>query len=207
MANLARKSEYMFVKMEGKWSAEELKEFIESVNRIYNSFCILNMIKNHDIHEGVIEQAIHQLEIYDKIRSSTSWHEEMDSSLAGKITTEAVFKLFEQYVNESEKLLIKAIKHSSPGGTEYEVLGPIKKLEIKDKSPLEQTTMTCKNIEYSEDDENIEKEITLENRSIDPRIVQLNKNIIKGPIEKLRELFRAGKIKNPKIVNSSFVIE
>jgi hypothetical protein len=149
-----RNFEYMHVDMFNEWTATELKRFIGSVNTIYNSFCIVDMISNNDIHEKVINVALKQMERYRSIESLPQWVELKDSMEAAYravplnesrsvklMFTNEIFKILEQYITTSDKLAIDSIEHSSPGGTKFRAPKPIRKSpsENPGSSPLANT--------------------------------------------------------------------
>ena len=147
--------EFMYIPMNKKWSVEELDIFINSVNTIYNSFYIMDMIANSSIHGKVVDTTVKQMQRYRALEPLPQWvelKESMESAYnavsTGRLVTmksmftREVFRIMEQYIRTVDKLLINSIEHSSPGGIQFKAPKPITRLKSErseESSPLEKT--------------------------------------------------------------------
>jgi hypothetical protein len=126
------------------------------------------------------------------------------------VVTNEIFKILEQYIRDTDKLLVDSIEHKSPGGVKFRTPTPIRKRstdkpkdETPDLNPLEKTEFTINEIINRKSSDVIVKEIIVQNRTEEPELMNMFSDILRSPLGNLQTLINVDKIRQGKMFKLS----
>jgi hypothetical protein len=126
------------------------------------------------------------------------------------VITNEIFKIVEQYIGDSGKLLIDSIEHKSPGGVKFRTPKPIKtrrpdklKDEVQELTPLEKTGDSINEMFNQKSSDGVVKEIIVQYRTKEPDLMHMFSDILSNPLGNILKLINSHKIGQSKILKIS----